>query len=77
MLKSEITNEVLDILENRVSSLSTCIVLLNKEGYLPNKVKLLKLQCYNMLIAAYQQIDSMNEEQENKLNILFNKIEML
>ena len=74
---SETKIEILNTLENKVSSISNCIVALNKEGYVPNKKKSILLGWCNILIDAYKQIDSLTEEQQKKLDVLYNKIMIL
>lgn len=74
MYDSNMRKAMLDILENRVSSIASCIIYLNQQGYVPNKVKFNLLGLVNILYATYIQIDSLNEDEQKQLDILFNNI---
>lgn len=65
---------MLDVLENRMSSIADCIVVLLDEGYIPNKNKITVLDWSSILIDAYENIDVLSKEQQNKLDIIYNKV---
>lgn len=65
---------MLDTLHDRVSSITYCIVELLKEGYIPNKNKTTIINWSSILIDAYENIDVFSKEQQNKLDILYNKV---
>ena len=71
---SKLKQTMLDILKNRVSSIAEGIQLLFKEGYIPNKNKTIILDWSSILIDAYENIDVLSKEQQEKLDILYNKI---
>lgn len=69
--------EVLDTLNNRVSSIvDVCVALVN-EGYNLNKSKLNKLSWTTIMIDAFQNIDVLSVEQHTNLEELYNKVMML
>lgn len=75
MLYNEsLKEEMLVILENRVTSIANCIDSLLKEGYIPNKNKYDIFYCSAILIHAYENINVFSKEQQDKLDILYNKI---
>ncbi len=65
---------MLDTLHERVSSITHCIVELLNEGYIPNKNKTTIVNWSSILIDAYENIDVFSKEQQNKLDILYNKV---
>lgn len=66
--------EMLDTLNNRVSSIvDVCIALIN-EGYLPNNAKYAKVSWSTIMIDAFNNIDVLSEQQHNKLENLYNKV---
>ena len=69
--------EVLDTLNNRVSSIvDVCVALVN-EGYNLNKSKLTKLSWTTIMIDAFDNIDVLSVEQHTNLEELYNKVMML
>lgn len=71
---AEKKQEMLDTLENRVSSIvDVCVALVN-EGYILNKSKLNKLSWTMIMIDAFENIDVLSVEQHNKLESLYDKV---
>ena len=69
--------EMLDTLNNRVSSIvDVCVALVN-EGYNLNKSKLTKLSWTTIMIDAFDNIDVLSVEQHTNLEELYNKVMML
>lgn len=69
--------EMLDTLNNRVSSIvDVCVTLVN-EGYNLNKSKLTKLSWTTIMIDAFENIDVLSVEQHTNLEELYNKVMML
>ena len=69
--------EVLDTLNNRVSSIVDVCVALVSEGYLLNKNKTTKLSWSMIMIDAFDNIDVLSVEQHTDLEELYNKVMML
>lgn len=65
---------MVDVLENRISAIANCVVALLDEGYLPNKNKTTILNWSSILIDAYENIDVLSKEQQDKLDIIYNKV---
>ena len=71
---AEKKQDMLDTLNNRVSSIvDVCVALIN-EGYIPNKNKYNKLSWSIIMIDAFNNIDVLSVEQHNKLETLYNKV---
>lgn len=65
---------MLDVLEERMSSIADCIQALFEQGYIPNKNKMTILNWSAILIDAYENVDVLNKEQHNKLDIIYNEV---
>lgn len=65
---------MLDVLEARMSGIADCIVALFDEGYIPNKNKTTILTWSSILIDAYENVDVLSKEQQEKLDRLYNKV---
>lgn len=71
---AEKKQDMLDTLNNRVSSIVDVCVSLIQEGYIPNKNKFNKLSWTAIMIDAFDNIDVLSVEQHNKLETLYNKV---
>ena len=71
---SELKQAMLGILENRVSGIADCIQSLLAEGYIPNKNKFTILNWSSILIDAYENVNILSEEQQKKLDVIYNKV---
>lgn len=71
---NELKEAMLAILENRIAGIANCINALLEEGYIPNKNKYTIFDFTSILIDAYENIDILSEEQQRKLDILYNKV---
>ena len=74
MYESYLNKAMLDVLENRISGIADSITVLIDKGYIPNKNKMTILNWTPTLIDAYENIVLFTEEQQNKLNNLYEKI---
>lgn len=70
----ELKDTMLVVLENRATSIANCIEALLEEGYIPNNNKYTILNWSSILIHAYENIDIFSKEQQQKLDIVYNKI---
>ena len=65
---------MLDVLDERMSGIADCIQVLFDNGYIPNKNKMTVLNWSAILIDAYENVDVLSKEQQNKLDIIYNKV---
>ena len=77
LYNAEKKKDMLDALNNRVSSIVDVCVALVQEGYIPNKSKQTKLSWSIIMINAFENIDVLSVEQHNNLEELYNKVMML
>lgn len=74
MYESYLNKVMLDVLENRMSGIADSITVLIDKGYVPNKNKMTILNWTPILIDAYENIALFTEEQQNKLDKIYEKI---
>lgn len=74
MYEQTLKKAILDVLKERISGIANCIVAIIDQGYIPNKNKLIILYWSSILIDAYENIDIFSVEQQNKLDIIYNKV---
>lgn len=74
LYESNLKEVMLDILHERISGITNCINVLFEEGYVPNKNKYCILSWSNILFDAYENIDILSKEQQEKLDSVYNKI---
>lgn len=74
MYESYLNKAMLDVLKNRMSGIADCITVLIDRGFIPNKNKMTILNWTPILIDAYENIALFTEEQESKLNEIYNKV---
>lgn len=74
MYESYLNKAMLDVLENRMSGIANSITVLIDKGYIPNKNKMTILNWTPILIDAYENIALLTEEQQNKLDKIYEKI---
>lgn len=65
---------MLDVLEERMSGIADCIIVLMDNGYIPNKNKMTILNWSAILIDAYENVDVLDSEQQHNLDNLYNKV---
>ena len=74
LYEDSIKQEVLGTLDERVSSITDCMVALMNEGYVPNKNKTTILNWSSILIHAYQNMDVLSKEQHIAIDNIYNKV---
>ena len=74
---AEKKQDMLDTLNNRVSSIVDVCVALVEEGYIPNKNKYVKLSWSAIMIDACNNMDVLSSEQHTEIENLFSKVMML
>lgn len=74
MYNENIKESVLGVLENRTTSIANSIQALFDAGYIPNKNKYIILNWSTILFHAYDNIDVLTKEQQEKIDRLCNLI---
>ena len=71
---ANLVNDMVNALENRVLTISSSIIELDKVGILPNKDLKVGLDWCSILIAGLDNIRVLSDEQMKKLNLLHRKV---
>lgn len=74
LYNSNLKGAMLVVLKDRTTSIANCINTLLEEGYVPNKNKHTILDWSSILIDAYENVDVLSKEQQNKLDRVYNKV---
>jgi hypothetical protein len=74
LYEPKLKQAMLDVLENRMSGIADCIQILFDNGYIPNKNKMTILNWSAILIDAYENVDVLSKEQQDKLDNLYNRV---
>lgn len=74
LYKNSLKSEIVSTLNDRVETVSDCIVALLDAGYVPNRNKTTILNWSSILIHAYENIDIFEKEQQDKIDVIFNKV---
>ena len=74
MYEPALKNTMLDVLQNRMSGIADCITVLFENGYVPNKNKITILNWSAILIDAYENVEVLSKEQQDKLDNLYNRV---
>ena len=74
LYEPKLKQAMLDVLENRMSGIADCIQVLFDNGYIPNKNKMTILNWSAILIDAYENVDVLSKEQQDKLDNLYNRV---
>lgn len=74
MYNDEIRYSIIDSLESKAIDIVNMTVVLASKGYLVNKSKHIKLDWVSLLLAAFENINILSEEQQHNIELLYNKI---
>ena len=74
LYEPKLKQAMLDVLEERMSGIADCIQILFDNGYIPNKNKMTILNWTAILIDAYENVDVLSKEQQDKLDNLYNRV---
>ena len=77
MYNDVIKKNILDDLESKAMSIVNTSIALASQGYLVNKSKYIRLDWSSILLHAFENIDIFSEEQQHKIELLYNKFSTL
>ena len=77
MYNDVIKKNILDDLESKAMSIVNTSIALASQGYLVNKSKYIRLDWSSILLHAFENIDVFSEEQQHKIELLYNKLSTL
>lgn len=74
MYNNTIQDNAINSLESKITEIANVSVLLASQGYFSNKKQTIKHKWSSILIDAFENINVLNKEQQDKIEILFNEI---
>lgn len=77
MYNDEIRKTIITDLESKELSIVNTAVVLASQGYVVNKTKYIKLDWTSIVLNAFENINVFSEEQQRKIELLYNKLSTL
>lgn len=77
MYNDEIRKHIISDLERKQLSIVNTAVALASQGYLVNKSKYIRLDWSSIILNAFENINVFSEEQQHKIELLYNKLSTL
>ena len=77
MYNDELRKTIITDLESKELSIVNIAVVLASQGYVVNRAKYIKLDLASIILNAFENIDVFSEEQQHKIELLYNKLSML
>ena len=74
MYNDEFSKTIITDLESKELSIVNTAVVLASQGYIVNRAKYIKLDWTSIILNAFENINIFSEEQQHKLELLYNKI---
>ena len=77
MYNDDLRKSIITDLESKELSIVNTAVVLASQGYVINQVKHIKLDWTSIILNAFENINVFSEEQQHKIELLYNKISTL
>ena len=77
MYNDEFSKTIITDLESKELSIVNTAVVLASQGYIVNRAKYIKLDWTSIILNAFENINIFSEEQQHKLELLYNKLSTL
>ena len=77
MYNDNLRKSIITDLESKELSIVNTAVVLASQGYVINKAKYIKLDWTSIILNAFENINVFSEEQQHKIELLYNKLSML
>lgn len=77
MYNDEIRKTIITDLEGKEISIIENAIFLATQGYVVNRAKYLKLDWTSIILNAFENINVFSEEQQHKIELLYNKLSTL
>ena len=77
MYNDELRKTIIINLESKELSIVDTAVVLASQGYIVNRAKYIKLDWTSIILNAFENINIFSEEQQHKLELLYNKLSTL
>ena len=77
MYNDELRKTIITDLEGKELSIVNTSVVLAFQGYVVNQAKYIKLDWTSIMLNAFENINVFSEEQQHKIELLYNKLSTL
>ena len=77
MYNDDLRKSIITDLESKELSIVNTVVVLASQGYIINRAKRIKLDLASIILNAFENINVFSEEQQHKIELLYNKFSML
>lgn len=77
MYDDKLRKTIITDLESKELSIVNTAVVLASQGYVVNQAKYIKLDWTSIILNAFENINVFSEEQQHKIELLYNKISTL
>lgn len=77
MYNDELCKTIITDIESKELSIVNTAVVLASQGYIVNRAKYIKLDWTSIILNAFENINIFSEEQQHKLELLYNKLSTL
>ena len=77
MYNDDLRKSIITDLESKELNIVNTVVVLASQGYVINQVKHIKLDLASIILNAFENINAFSEEQQHKIELLYNKFSML
>ena len=77
MYNDELRKTIITDLESKELSIINTVIVLASQGYVVNRAKYIKLDWASIILNAFENINMFSEEQQHKIELLYNKFSML
>ena len=77
MYNDELRKSIITDLERKELSIINTAVVLASQSYVVNRAKYIKLDWASIILNAFENINIFSEEQQHKLELLYNKLSIL
>lgn len=77
MYNDEFRKNIITDLESKELSIVNAAVVLASQGYIVNRAKYIKLDWASIILNAFENINVFSEEQQHKIEHLYNKLSTL
>ena len=77
MYNDDLRKSTITDLESKELSVVNTVVVLASQGYVINQAKHIKLDWKSIILNAFENINVFSEEQQHKIELLYNKISTL
>ena len=77
MYNDDLRKSIIIDLESKELSVVNTVVVLASQGYVINQAKHIKLDWTSIILNAFENINVFSEEQQHKIELLYNKLSKL